>query len=116
MSVDWILLQVLGHEAAIAARAVAEATEVAESVQHESRIGVLSKSDASPATVADFAVQALLADRLASAFPDLPLVAEEDASDLFGECHGGRSSNSGSAAGHERSLAFQLSCHRTLPR
>ena len=29
-----------------------------------------------------FAVQALLADRLASAFPDVPLVAEEDASEF----------------------------------
>lgn len=84
MSIDRILLQLLGSEAAAAVRAVAEAIDVAESVQHERRIGVLSKSDASPATVADFAIQALLADRLASAFPDLPLVAEEDASHLRG--------------------------------
>jgi len=84
MSIESILLQLLGKEAAIAVRAVAEATDVAESVQHESRIGLLSKADASPATVADFAIQALLADRLASAFPELPLVAEEDASELRG--------------------------------
>jgi 3'(2'), 5'-bisphosphate nucleotidase len=42
----------------------------------------LAKADRSPVTVADFAVQALIADRLARAFPDDALVAEEDASVL----------------------------------
>lgn len=84
MSVDWILSQLLGTEAVIAARAVREAADLADWLHREGSVGVLSKSDASPVTVADFAVQALVADRLASAFPDVPLVAEEDASDLRG--------------------------------
>jgi 3'(2'), 5'-bisphosphate nucleotidase len=37
------------------------------------------KSDASPVTVADLAIQAVIAQRLASAFPDDPLIGEENA-------------------------------------
>jgi 3'(2'), 5'-bisphosphate nucleotidase len=43
------------------------------------------KSDSSPVTVADFAVQAVLARRLAQAVPDSVLVAEEDSRSLQGE-------------------------------
>jgi 3'(2'), 5'-bisphosphate nucleotidase len=43
---------------------------------------ILSKNDRSPVTVADFSVQALVAQRLLKSFPDDPLVAEEDASTL----------------------------------
>ena len=89
MSVDWILSQLLGTEAVIAARAVREAADVAEVVRRQETVGVLWKSDASPATVADYAVQAIVAARLASAFPDVALVAEEDASGLRGAAGGG---------------------------
>jgi 3'(2'), 5'-bisphosphate nucleotidase len=44
-----------------------------------------TKSDSSPVTVADFAVQAVLARRLAQAVPDDVLVAEEDSRSLQGE-------------------------------
>jgi 3'(2'), 5'-bisphosphate nucleotidase len=44
-----------------------------------------TKSDSSPVTVADFAVQAVLARRLAQAVPDSVLVAEEDSRSLRGE-------------------------------
>eukprot|EP00897_Mesotaenium_endlicherianum_P000010 jgi/Mesen1/10009/ME000722S09296 len=44
--------------------------------------GRLEKEDRTPVTVADFAVQALVALELGRAFPDLPLVGEEDASEL----------------------------------
>ena len=43
---------------------------------------MLLKADRSPVTVADFAVQALVAHRLGQAFPDDPLVAEEDSASL----------------------------------
>jgi 3'(2'), 5'-bisphosphate nucleotidase len=42
----------------------------------------LRKADTSPVTVADFASQALIAGQLAEAFPDDPLVAEEDSRTL----------------------------------
>lgn len=82
MSVESLVLQLLGTEAVTAARTVTEAVYLAEWVQREGGVGVLSKPDDSPVTVVDFAVQALVAARLASAFPGLPLVAEEDASEL----------------------------------
>jgi 3'(2'), 5'-bisphosphate nucleotidase len=41
--------------------------------------GSLSKADATPVTVADFAVQVLLSCELGRAFSHIPLVAEEDA-------------------------------------
>jgi 3'(2'), 5'-bisphosphate nucleotidase len=44
--------------------------------------GAITKTDFSPVTVADFAAQALVARQLASAFPDLALVAEEDTQEL----------------------------------
>lgn len=40
------------------------------------------KADQSPVTIADFAVQALVAHRLGEAFPHDPIVAEEDAASL----------------------------------
>jgi len=42
----------------------------------------LEKKDRSPVTVADYAVQAVVSASLAAAFPDIPLVGEEDASEL----------------------------------
>jgi HAL2 family 3'(2'),5'-bisphosphate nucleotidase len=43
---------------------------------------VLAKADQSPVTVADFGSQALVGRTLAAAFPDDPLIAEEDAAEL----------------------------------
>ncbi|KAF8634519.1 hypothetical protein AX17_004192 [Amanita inopinata Kibby_2008] len=42
----------------------------------------LTKDDKSPVTVGDFAAQAVLGSMLGCAFPDDPIVGEEDASDL----------------------------------
>lgn len=42
--------------------------------------GVINKEDRSPVTVADFGAQAVVSDLLDAAFPDVPLVSEEDAS------------------------------------
>lgn len=47
-------------------------------IQNDAAGGQLEKADRSPVTIADFAVQALVAHRLAERFPRDPLVAEED--------------------------------------
>jgi len=41
--------------------------------------GVVQKEDATPVTIADFGVQALVSGHLERAFPDIPLVGEESA-------------------------------------
>ena len=61
-----------GRLAAAACRAVRAATDPA----------ALDKADKSPVTVADFAAQALVCRTLAEAFPDDPIVGEEDAAAL----------------------------------
>lgn len=45
--------------------------------------GILEKSDRTPVTVADFGVQALVSMELTRLFPSIPLVAEEDSSQLL---------------------------------
>ena len=42
----------------------------------------LEKKDRSPVTVADFASQAVICAQIGDAFPDDPIVAEEDAQEL----------------------------------
>ena len=69
-------------EARFAIDAVREASLLARRIQKEMVTPVLTKDDRSPVTVADFAVQALVARRLADAFPGAALVAEEQASTL----------------------------------
>jgi 3'(2'), 5'-bisphosphate nucleotidase len=66
----------------VALGAVRDAAALAREIRDQSSGQPLVKADRSPVTVADFAVQALIADRLARAFPDDALVAEEDASAL----------------------------------
>ena len=65
-----------------ALRIVQQAALLARRIQAEMVSPAISKSDRSPVTVADFAIQALVARRLMEAFPADPLVAEEDSSDL----------------------------------
>jgi len=76
-----VTLTELGEEAAAAAEMMAEAARLARRVQ-VSAADVGAKSDQSPVTIADFAVQALVARRLGTRFPGDPLVAEEDAAAL----------------------------------
>jgi 3'(2'), 5'-bisphosphate nucleotidase len=71
----------LGEEAAAAARLMGDAALMARRIQLASG-SVRSKDDASPVTIVDFAVQAVVASRLAARFPDDPLVGEEDAAAL----------------------------------
>ncbi len=68
-------------EAAFALLAVREAALLCAEIQREA-VRRLDKQDRSPVTAADFASQATVAWRLAEAFPDDPLVAEEGAEDL----------------------------------
>ncbi|MEM7683133.1 MAG: 3'(2'),5'-bisphosphate nucleotidase [Planctomycetota bacterium] len=88
----------LAQELELALTAVRAASEVCSTVQHDLvGAGSMSKGDKSPVTVADFASQAVVAHHLAQAFPDDPLVGEEDASAL--------------RSGDEASLADQVIDH-----
>jgi len=70
------------REAEFAVQAVRTAAGVCEAVRREAGGASLRKADTSPVTVADFASQALIAGQLAGAFPDDPLIAEEDSRTL----------------------------------
>ncbi|MGE0460134.1 MAG: 3'(2'),5'-bisphosphate nucleotidase [Vicinamibacterales bacterium] len=74
-------LSELGREAESAARLMVEAARLARTIQVNAA-GRATKADESPVTLVDFGVQAVVARRLAAAFPDDPLVAEEDAAAL----------------------------------
>jgi 3'(2'), 5'-bisphosphate nucleotidase len=62
--------------------AVQKAALLVKQVQSEMVSSALTKDDRSPVTVADFASQALVAQRLSEAFPDDPMVGEEDSARL----------------------------------
>jgi len=68
---------------AAAIDAVVAASKVCREVQARLVAGVsLQKGDKSPVTVADFAAQAIVSHMLAEVAPHIPMVGEEDASDL----------------------------------
>jgi 3'(2'), 5'-bisphosphate nucleotidase len=69
-------------ETQFAIEVVREAALLAQRIQREMVSGALTKDDRSPVTVADFAVQALVARRLAENFPAARLVGEEQADAL----------------------------------
>ncbi|MCC7474527.1 MAG: 3'(2'),5'-bisphosphate nucleotidase [Pirellulales bacterium] len=69
-------------ESQFALAAVREASLLARRIQREMVTGALTKDDRSPVTVADYAVQALLARRLAEHYPGVALVGEEQADAL----------------------------------
>ncbi len=77
-------LDVTGPEMAFAIRVVREAARLAPRIQSGMAIMNLTKSDLSPTTVADYAIQALVAQALETAFPGESLVAEERSADLRG--------------------------------
>jgi 3'(2'), 5'-bisphosphate nucleotidase len=84
--VDSISLDTLDGETKAAIRAMSDAMIVARSL--EGRAAASVKSDTSPVTVADLAIQALVARRLCQDFPNDALMAEEDASLLRTEPDG----------------------------
>jgi HAL2 family 3'(2'),5'-bisphosphate nucleotidase len=67
------------YEQAVTIQCVREAARLCRSVAREISPEVLAKKDKSPVTVADFGSQALICRTLAEAFPDDPVIAEEDA-------------------------------------
>ena len=69
-------------EREVAVQAVREAARLCRAVAAEISPDVLAKKDKSPVTVADFGSQALIARALAEAFPDDPIIAEEDSAEL----------------------------------
>ncbi len=62
--------------------ATREAALLVRRIQREMVVGALAKNDKSPVTVADFAAQAVVAKRLADAFPAAVLVGEESSEAL----------------------------------
>jgi len=70
------------REQGVAIRAVRAAARLCQAVGAEISPDVLAKKDKSPVTVADFGSQALICRALAEAFPDDPVIAEEDAVEL----------------------------------
>jgi 3'(2'), 5'-bisphosphate nucleotidase len=69
-------------ESGFAIDAVREASLLARRIQREMVGGAITKDDRSPVTVADFAVQALVARRLAERLPGAILIGEEQADTL----------------------------------
>ena len=70
-------------ELAVAIDAVRAASRVCREVQRRLITAeTLQKKDKSPVTVADFASQAIVCERLARELPDDPIVGEEDAAEL----------------------------------
>lgn len=72
------------RECDVAVAAVREGASLAREMRQRFGGASLTKPDQSPVTVADLAVQALIADRLGEAFPHAAIVAEEDASAFRG--------------------------------
>ncbi|MBD3868046.1 MAG: 3'(2'),5'-bisphosphate nucleotidase [Acidobacteria bacterium] len=70
------------NELQTALAAVREASLLCTAVQSAIGDGVHSKDDRSPVTVADFGSQALVCRTLREAFPEDPVIAEEDSSAL----------------------------------
>lgn len=66
------------QEKHIAIKAVTAAAQLCEQVRREQGALALAKPDSSPVTVADFAAQAVICQALADAFPDDPVIGEED--------------------------------------
>ena len=65
-----------------ALRAVRAAARLCQTVQADIDNTVAEKDDRSPVTVADFGSQALICHALQQAFPDVPVIAEEDSAML----------------------------------
>ncbi|MCA9069210.1 MAG: 3'(2'),5'-bisphosphate nucleotidase [Planctomycetaceae bacterium] len=70
------------RERQVAIQAVRWAMDVCRNVQFAITDEVLQKEDRSPVTIADFASQALICRELDSAFPEDPIIGEEDAASL----------------------------------
>jgi len=73
----------IAEERRVAVEAVVRASRLCRAVQSTLVAGsTLAKGDRSPVTVADFGAQAVVSKLLSDAFPDTPMVGEEDADAL----------------------------------
>ncbi len=70
------------RERTVAFRAVQTAAELCQSVRADLDGDVIEKDDRTPVTVADFGSQAVICQALQEAFPDDPVIGEEDSSAL----------------------------------
>ena len=70
------------QERKVALEAVCTAARICQSVQQSISSDVLQKKDKSPVTIADFASQAVICKALKQAFPEDPIIAEEDSREL----------------------------------
>lgn len=75
------------RELATAVAAVRRAAGLCRTVQQELGSGVIQKQDSSPVTVADYGSQAIVCKALTEAFPDDPIIAEEDTGYLDDPTH-----------------------------
>lgn len=66
-------------ERQIAIEAVRRAAALCQAVRHSHQSAAIVKPDHSPVTIADYGAQALICQALAAAFPQDPIVGEEDA-------------------------------------
>ena len=69
------------HELSVAIAAVKRAAQVCQSVQRAIP-SAMAKQDKSPVTIADFASQAVICQALGEAFPNDPVIGEEDSAEL----------------------------------
>ena len=76
------VMQVMGEMWAPVVALLRDAARLARSVRAGMAMRGLVKSDLSPETVADYAVQALVGKRLSEVWPGIPLVAEETSEGL----------------------------------
>ncbi|MEN8223618.1 MAG: 3'(2'),5'-bisphosphate nucleotidase [Acidobacteriota bacterium] len=71
------------EELKVGLEAVDKAMRISRKIQKELTAGdKIDKSDKSPVTIADFASQAVICSILNNSFPDIPIVGEEDSTDL----------------------------------
>lgn len=75
------------RERAVAMQAVRDAATLCRAVQRGVDLQAMDKKDRSPVTVADFGSQALVCRALEEAFPEDPVVAEEDSGELRQAAH-----------------------------
>ncbi len=71
------------NELKVGLEAVNKAMKISRKIQKELTAGdKLDKSDRSPVTIADFTSQAVICSILNKSFPDIPIVGEEESTDL----------------------------------
>ncbi len=73
-----VMPQPFAQELSVALQAVRDAAAICRTVQAEISPDALEKKDRSPVTIADFASQAAVCRAIGDAFPDDPIIAEED--------------------------------------